>query len=166
MKKMNLLFCLVILAFPLYARMIFQVPDNVEVMSWNRIDSLEKGHKDFEIDADELPKLQSIDFSRYPEIEWVVIGFAIFPDAPDVDKEAVLKRFDNNLKYLTGLKKCRKLKYIVLKAGEMIFIKAAEKEKMEVNLYDLNLERCEKRYAEKIEKILPGIVIYGQNWPY
>jgi len=37
---------------------------------------------------------------------------------------------------------------------------------MEVNLYDLNLERCEKRYAEKIEKLLPGIVIYGQNWPY
>ncbi len=108
---------------------------------------------------------------KYAKLEAVMIEFTEDPHAPDDAKEKVIASVEASLAHLAAFRKCPRLKYVVLHAGDFLFIRSAEKFPYGYSGPDTvsaaegaNLQRLNARFGKKIEKLLPGIIVYGLNW--
>jgi len=127
--------------------------------------------KYFKIHLDNFEMLKGMPLEKYENLEAVVIEFGGNPDAPDTVKEKLIVSLENKLPLLSHLRKCPRLKYLVMHTGEFLFIRSTDG--LPYNNSDptnrkkaaiLNLERLDRRFGKKLSDMLPGIKIYAHNW--
>lgn len=123
------------------------------------------------IRGDNLDYLASLPLEQYCELEAVVIEFTESPEAPDELKEKKIAAIEKNLTWLINLRKCAKLKQVVLHTGEYLFIRTRDRlpyrgtdPSTRMKAGRLNLERLNERFGKKLEEILPGVIFYAHNW--
>jgi|GEM_PF-2880600 len=132
--------------------------------------------KDFEyrfkvFRSENLHLLKKERLATFTSLEYVFILMEAAPLASDRKKEKVISLFEKNSPYLKELLKCPQLKGVIFKISSYIFIREKETSisynvrdrKVIQKAYKLNLRRFDKRFGEKLKKLLPGIKLYSQN---
>lgn len=128
------------------------------------------------IGAEELDKSKTDghDFSKLDELEAVLIQFAYCPDSSDAAKKMYIGQLNGYFKNIGVFARCPKLKTIVFKVGEQIYITKAESERIAVTTKDyekqwekmasLNIEHAWTTFGTTASRALPGMKLYAVTW--
>lgn len=126
------------------------------------------------LDAAELAQDSTYDFSKLESLETVVIQYTINPDSSDEMKQAFIARTNGYFSHLHAFAKCPKLKTVIFKIGEQIYLTEKEKQKIlqEENDYEkqykkmakLNTEKAWAAFGSSAQEQLPGVELYAVTW--
>lgn len=114
-------------------------------------DSLLGYTKAITLNAEELAHDSAYDFSVMESLETVVIQYTINPDSSDEMKQAFIARTNSYFSHLHVFAKCPKLKTVIFKIGEQIYLTEKEKQKImqEESDYEQQYEKMAKLNTEK-----------------
>ncbi len=123
------------------------------------------------VSAEGMEMFAGMRLDQHTALEAVMIEFTENPEASDEAKEKVIAGIERRLPVLSALRQCRSLKYLVLHAGEFLFIRKADgirylkgDTSSRARAERLNLERLNARFGAKLAGMLPGVKVYAHTW--